>query len=108
MSVTSPSPVPPRVKSVVLQLGFLRACRGIWLFTWRSQLTWRRAPLLLVTLSVVPLLTFFTIEPLAHLTARLDWREQPHRQVAEFKAKAASEGAMLKQGLGTQLTQIVS
>jgi ABC-type transport system involved in multi-copper enzyme maturation permease subunit len=61
-----------------------------------------------VTLTAIPLLTFFTLEPLAHLTARYDWREQPHQQVSEFKAKAVSAGVGLIQGLGTKLTRIVS
>src|SRR5262245_2231908 len=105
--IASPPPVPPRVKSVVLHPGFLRAVQGLWSFTWRAQLTWRRVPLLLVTLMAIPLLTFFTLEPLAHLTSRYDWREQPHKQVSEFKVKAVAAGAGLRQGLGTRMTQII-
>jgi ABC-2 type transport system permease protein len=42
---------------------FLGAIRGIWLFTWRPQATWRRLPLLLVGLLALPSLVYLTTPP---------------------------------------------
>jgi ABC-type transport system involved in multi-copper enzyme maturation permease subunit len=39
---------------------FVGALRGVWLFTWRSQLTWRRVPGALARLLVLPFLIFIT------------------------------------------------
>jgi hypothetical protein len=43
--------------------GFLGALRGIWLFTWKPQTAWRRLPLLLVGLLVLPALVYLTTPP---------------------------------------------
>ena len=40
---------------------FLRALRGVWLLTWRSQLTWRRLPFRVLSLLVLPFLVYITI-----------------------------------------------
>ena len=110
MSVPAATPplLPPREKTVVLQPGFLRAWQGIWLFTWKSQFTWRRLPGLLVTLLAIPLLACFTIEPLKQLTSRYDWRVEPQRQLNEFKASAASSSVPLPRGFSSKLTQIIA
>lgn len=39
---------------------FLGALRGIWLFTWRSRLTWRRMPSALLILLILPVLIYLT------------------------------------------------
>ena len=103
----SPPPPPKRERSVVLQPGFLRACQGIWSLTWRTQFTWRRLPQLLITLLAIPLLTFFTLEPLTQWATHYDWREPAPQQVNEFKARAASANAKLARGLGEKLRQII-
>lgn len=50
-AATAPRPAP----------GFLGALRGIWLFTWKPQLAWRRLPLLLLGLLALPVLVYLTI-----------------------------------------------
>jgi len=40
---------------------FLRALRGIWLLTWKSQFTWRRLPMQVIGLLVLPFLVYLTI-----------------------------------------------
>jgi hypothetical protein len=46
---------PPRC-----QPSFSRAFHGIWLFTWRSQLAWRRLPQRILILLALPLLVYVT------------------------------------------------
>jgi len=40
---------------------FLGALRGIWLFTWRSRLSWRRMPAAILVLLVLPGLVYLTM-----------------------------------------------
>lgn len=40
---------------------FFGALRGIWLFTWRSRLTWRRMPAAILVLLVLPALIYLTM-----------------------------------------------
>ncbi len=54
MTEPAPASVPPP------QPTLLGAWRGIWLFTWRPQLAWRRLPLLLLGLVALPALVFLT------------------------------------------------
>jgi hypothetical protein len=49
---------------------FFKAWRGIWLFTWRTQLTWRRVPMVLITLLVVPFLIWATVRSPRNWTPR--------------------------------------
>ena len=59
---SSPAAAPANApkKTVVLAPGFLRAWRGIWLLTWKSQFTWKRLPALILGLLVLPLLVYIT------------------------------------------------
>ncbi|MSU20697.1 MAG: hypothetical protein EXS30_04810 [Pedosphaera sp.] len=45
-----------------IQPTWLGGLRGLWSLTWRSQLTFRRLPLLMATLSIIPLLAYFTVD----------------------------------------------
>ena len=69
------------------QPGFLRAWQGLWSLMWRSRLTWRRVPALLLTLLVIPVLTYFTVEPMQKLAGGYDWRQRPRQVVAEFRVE---------------------
>ncbi|MBM3834709.1 MAG: hypothetical protein FJ403_15845 [Verrucomicrobia bacterium] len=65
MSVAVIEPeVPPKLerKSMLLQPAWPSAFWGLWSLTWRSQLSLRRLRLLMVTLSVIPLLTYLTVD----------------------------------------------
>jgi hypothetical protein len=48
------------MNGVPSRTGFLGVLRGIWLFTWKSQLTWRRLPLHLLLLLGLPALVYLT------------------------------------------------
>jgi hypothetical protein len=40
---------------------FLGSLRGVWLFTWKSRLTWRRMPTALLVLLILPVLVYLTV-----------------------------------------------
>ena len=103
--IAAPPPLPPapREERLVPQPGFLRAWQGLWLLLWRSRLARRRAPTLLLTLLVVPALTYFTIEPMQKLAGRYDWRQRPRQIVAQFRAEAGE----LSRADRSKLAQII-
>jgi ABC-type transport system involved in multi-copper enzyme maturation permease subunit len=57
----SPPLAPSRAANPQAQPGWVGAFRGIWLMTWRSQLTWRQLPARLGTLLVLPFLIYISM-----------------------------------------------
>ncbi len=53
----------PAARPVATLPTFLNAWRGLWLFTWRPQLSWRRLPLAIFLLLILPVLVFITTPP---------------------------------------------
>src|SRR5690349_7271642 len=51
---------PPIAERVRPRPSFFGAVRGIWSFTWKAQLTWRRLPIIALSLLAVPLLIYIT------------------------------------------------
>jgi hypothetical protein len=64
MTDVKPPPVIPffQAGKIDVQPSFLGALRGIWLLTWRSQLTWRRLPGRLALLLALPFLVYITTQ----------------------------------------------
>lgn len=59
-SPNNPGDAVERERTVQLKPTFPGALRGIWLFTWRSQLTWGRLPFTILTLLALPVLVYLT------------------------------------------------
>jgi hypothetical protein len=59
---TPPGPSGVGTEKIAVHPGFAGALRGIWLLTWRSQLSWRRLPGQLATLLVLPFLVYVTTQ----------------------------------------------
>lgn len=59
----TPPPIIPRIlgEKVNVRPGFAGALRGIWLLTWKSQLSWRRLPGRFGFLLVLPFLVYITV-----------------------------------------------
>ena len=92
-------------KHVTQQSTFVRCLRGIWLFTWKTQLTWKRVPLALVSLLVLPVLVYLTTSP------RVWERRQPlfgnpNQQFSYFSRDLARAGLPLKPEQFERLRQI--
>jgi len=63
MTEAPPPPIstaPPPSVGANLNPNFLGALRGIWLFTWKSRLTWRRMPTAILILLILPVLIYLT------------------------------------------------
>lgn len=63
MSENAPPPLPPflQTEKVEARPSFFGALRGVWLLTWRAQLTWRRLPARILPLLIVPFLVYLTV-----------------------------------------------
>ncbi len=59
--MTDTSFIPRKQKTLALEPAFLGALRGVWSFTWKSQLTLWRVPGLAVYVLILPVLTYLTI-----------------------------------------------
>jgi len=64
MTEMKPPPLPPgaRGEKIAVSPDFPGALRGVWLLTWRSQLSWRRLPGRLGALLVLPFLVCITTQ----------------------------------------------
>jgi hypothetical protein len=85
---------------------FLQALRGVWLFTWRSQLTWKQAPVLVIALLVMPCLIYVTTSSPEAWTKRHAVFSDPGQLVDQFSARLARQDLELKPEQRTQLAQI--
>src|SRR6516225_9797092 len=66
---------------------FLGALRGIWLFTWRSRLTWRRTPSAILVLLILPALVYLTMSSPEGWSQRHPLLGSPVPQVKAFARK---------------------
>jgi hypothetical protein len=55
------TPPPGTIQTTGQRPTFLGALRGVWSFTWKSQLTWRRLPAAVVNLLLIPMLVYLTV-----------------------------------------------
>jgi hypothetical protein len=84
---------------------FVRTLRGVWLFTWKSQLTWRRAPAALARLLVLPFLVFITTLSSESWSARHSLLGRPEDAVRTFTSEL-DRSARLNDEQAFQLRQI--
>jgi len=84
-----PSAPGMRARSLTLRPSFLLALRGIWLFTWRPQLTWQRFPLGVLLLLVLPVLVYLTTPSAQRWGRRHGSLGNPADQVGAFASRLA-------------------
>src|ERR1051326_288038 len=63
---------------------FLGSLRGVWLFTWKSRLTWRRMPTALLVLLILPVLVYLTVRSPAAWSQHPPLLGSPVRPVKVF------------------------
>ncbi len=86
--------------------GFLPAVRGIWLFTWRSQLTLRRLPIQLFTLLILPALILLTTSSQRSWSQRHTLLGNPGMEVNQFILSSSRADIRLKPEQTSQLFKI--
>jgi ABC-2 type transport system permease protein len=85
---------------------FLGALRGIWLFTWKPQLTWRRLPLSVLVLLVLPALVYLTTFSTRRWEGRHGSLGDPAGQVQSFASRLARAKLPLRPEQTSQLITI--
>jgi len=104
-----PLPAPPPGDSrarLVLRPSLFGALRGLWLFTWKSQLTWRQAPALLAGLLALPVLIYVTTPTSEAWLRGHSPLVAPQRQLAEFARHLKLSHLPLRPEQHAQLRQI--
>jgi hypothetical protein len=111
--MTSPPPIPaaespPSAKpqAVATKPSLLLALRGLWLFTWRPQLAWRRLPGHLLTLFALPVLVYLTIPSQARWYARFSRLIDPAQEVNELGRRLARAGVPLRSKQSEQMLKV--
>src|ERR1019366_9067036 len=108
----SGDPAPPpstpetRARSLTLRPSFLLALRGIWLFTWRPQLTWQRLPLGVLMLLALPVLVYLTTPSTQRWGRRQGSLGNPADQVGAFAARMARSKLPLRPEQSSRLLTI--
>lgn len=102
----TPAPSVARGKNVTSKPAFFRALRGVWLFTWKSQLTWRRLPLRVISLLVLPFLVYITTSSPQAWSQRHSRLGNPAMQLNDFSRRLARADLPLKPEQRTSLLRI--
>jgi hypothetical protein len=110
MTELAQSPAAPVAASheAALLPTFLGALRGVWLFTWRSQLTWRRLPLGMVMLLILPVLVYLTTASPQKWSQRHSMLGSPLGQLNELSRRLNRAELPLQSEQNVQLAQIFS
>jgi len=95
-----------RERTLVLRPTFWGALRGIWLFTWRSRLSWRRLPMTLVSLFVVPVLIYLTTSSPGGWVQRHSLLGNPIQQANDLSRRFSRGGVPLQPDQKAQLSAI--
>jgi hypothetical protein len=91
---------------VASEPSFLGALCGIWLLTWRSQLTWRKVPTLVLSLLSLPVVVYITT------SSSLGWSQShsllgsPLQRFEELSRRLARGGVPLKPEQGPELRRV--
>jgi hypothetical protein len=101
---TGPAATP--AKGPGLEPTFGRALRGIWLFTWRPQLAFRRLPLLALGLLALPVVIYLTTSALDTWSQHRSFMGNPGMPVNELARRLARADLRLKPEQHSQLSEI--
>ncbi len=103
MSETAqPPPLPPPGAPKAMENqspghpSFFKVMRGVWLFTWRSQLTWQRLPMTLLNLLALPVLIYITTLSPASYARFFPWVPNPVVHLENFENRLGGSESRLK------------
>lgn len=105
-NLSAPVPPSPGPGSISASPSFLLALRGIWLFTWRTQLSWERFPAKAAGLLVLPALIYFTTLTAQKYAQKYSPLGDPLSQVNRLARRMARAAVPLSPEQRTQMAQI--
>src|SRR5258708_25039455 len=89
-----------------LRPSFLSALRGLWLFTWKSQLIWRRLPAGLLQLVALPVLICITTFSTRSWDRHFHWVGNPVMSLDSFSRRLGRTGQKLEPKQSAELLRI--
>ncbi len=95
-------------KTTELRPTFFGALRGIWLFTRKSQLTWRRLPVGVISLLVLPLLVYLTTSSPKTWAQRHSWVGNPSAELDGFSRRMSRARLRLQPAQQEELRRILT
>jgi ABC-2 family transporter protein len=101
-----PAPSLSRARTMALRPTFWGALRGIWLFTWKTQLSWPRISLNLSLLLILPALIYITTLPPRAWNQRHRWIIDPLVQLNAASKRLARSDLPLQAGQRIELLRI--
>jgi hypothetical protein len=101
-----PIPPPPSLPKSPATPTFFKALRGIWLFTWKSQLTWQRLPGLALSLLALPVLIYITTFSPESWARHFDWKASPAVRWDALAKRFASANLPLQPDQKNELVRI--
>jgi ABC-2 family transporter protein len=105
----SQAPHPVRERTVRLNPTFFKALRGVWLFTWRSQATWRRLSLAALGWLALPVLVYLTTSsPRDWVESHRPQRRDPAVYLRGFSRRLSRAGIPLRPDQNDELLRIFS
>lgn len=108
--MTGPPPIPappaPGEKTLEFRPSFLGGLRGVWLFTWRAQMTWKRLPARLLLLLILPVLIFFSVKSHQEWKKRYFWIGVPPQQLGDLARRMERTELTLTPEQAEKLLQI--
>jgi hypothetical protein len=106
-AATAPIAPPPSTSGpVTARPTFFKALRAVWLFTWRSQLTWSVVPLNVLILFALPFLIYLTTSGPDDWARRNAVLKDPTPELNRFAHHLQRSGDPLKPEQRDQLAQI--
>lgn len=103
-----PPIIPPAVhqRSMTLKPTFLLALRGIWLFTWTNEFNWRRLPIRMISLLVLPFLVYITTKSPEAWSNSNTLLGDPVQQLNNFSSRLMRSKIPLQPEQRSQMRQI--
>jgi hypothetical protein len=93
-------------RALTLRPTFLGALRGIWLFTWKPQLTWGRLSLGVLVLLILPVLVYLTTPSTQRWGRHHAWMGDPSGQAQAFASHLARAKLPLQPEQSSQILTI--
>src|SRR5262245_35715836 len=97
---------PPTISRPPIHPSFWRALQGAWLLHFKSRFSWRRMPILLASLLILPVLIYATTSSRQGWTSRQSWLGQPLADVLAFNSRLARDQHQLRPEQSAQISQI--
>src|SRR5215813_2836148 len=97
---------PPTIPRPPIYPSFWRALQGAWLLHFKSRFSWRRMPVLLISLLILPILIYATTTSRQGWRTRQNWLGQPLADLVSFNSRLARDQHQLRPEQSALMSEI--